>query len=399
VTLAAAVVVLVVPGQAYAYLGIVDKFGVAGSGPGEFAGIHALAVDAKGFVYALDGARIQKFTADGKLVSAFGDQGAPPSADPGKFNEPLDLAADRDGNIYVADSQNHRVQKFTSDGTLVSANFSPGAVSVATDPSGQHFYANEGGSVAEYSLDGQLLARIPVGSNDKIAVDGRGNVYVDRRTPVVGVSEYSPLGTLLASFGAGVGDGPGQFDPFGPMGIAPGPSGLVWVVDTVHGRVHGFSPNGHFITTCRTKFDFGAFDAAASPSGDIYVSGGTQVVRFREVAGGLTPCDVTPPSVSRVSTNSTRRHGRTVSASVRFRLSEPASVTVAFRRSCRGAAANRCTPQRASMRLRGHAGVNALTVRKRSVRRLGPGSCRVTISARDAAGNRSREATAHLVLR
>ena len=50
-----------------------------------------------------------------QLVSTWGSLGA----GPGQFAGPFDVAVDREGFVYVTDSGNHRVQKFTRDGTFV----------------------------------------------------------------------------------------------------------------------------------------------------------------------------------------------------------------------------------------------------------------------------------------
>ena len=52
--------------------------------------------------------RIQKFTLDGKYLGQFGSFGS----GPGELNMPWGLGLDKDGNIYVADWRNDRIQKF-----------------------------------------------------------------------------------------------------------------------------------------------------------------------------------------------------------------------------------------------------------------------------------------------
>jgi hypothetical protein len=90
------------------------KWGSLGSGDGQFGSPTAVAVDVSGNVYVadIDGSftnhRIQKFTSTGTFLTKWGSAG---SGD-GQLNTPEGLAVDGDGNVYVADSGNHRIQKF-----------------------------------------------------------------------------------------------------------------------------------------------------------------------------------------------------------------------------------------------------------------------------------------------
>ncbi|MBI4200532.1 MAG: 6-bladed beta-propeller, partial [Chloroflexi bacterium] len=73
-----------------------------------------VAVDASGNVYVADqeNDRIQKFTSGGLFLAKWGSFG---SGD-GQFNEPRGVAVDAAGNVYVADYGNDRIQKFASGG-------------------------------------------------------------------------------------------------------------------------------------------------------------------------------------------------------------------------------------------------------------------------------------------
>ena len=42
-----------------------------------------------------------------------------PGVDPGQFNEPIGIAVDASGNVYVSDTGNNRIQKFNPDGVLL----------------------------------------------------------------------------------------------------------------------------------------------------------------------------------------------------------------------------------------------------------------------------------------
>jgi DNA-binding beta-propeller fold protein YncE len=58
--------------------------------------------------------RVQKFTADGRYLEKFGSFGT----GPGQFNLPWGIGLDRDGQVYVADWRNDRIQKFSLDGRV-----------------------------------------------------------------------------------------------------------------------------------------------------------------------------------------------------------------------------------------------------------------------------------------
>ena len=94
------------------------SFGRKGLSNGEFNGPVDVAVDGQGFVYVTDSAnhRIQKFTSDGRFVAQFGSHGS----GPGQLNCPRCIAIDAAGTglVYVSDG-NHRVSVFTSDGVFV----------------------------------------------------------------------------------------------------------------------------------------------------------------------------------------------------------------------------------------------------------------------------------------
>jgi len=69
-----------------------------------------VAADSSGNVYVADTGnhRIQKFDSEGNFLAKWGEQGS----GNGMFNDPEGIAVDGSGNVYVTDQSNHRVQKF-----------------------------------------------------------------------------------------------------------------------------------------------------------------------------------------------------------------------------------------------------------------------------------------------
>ena len=89
----------------------IRKFGCAGDGRGEFKHLSSICIDHKDHVYVTDHKKhcVTVFTTDGDVLKVMG--GAQGSA-PGVLNEPLGIAVSSDGLLYVADSNNKRIQVF-----------------------------------------------------------------------------------------------------------------------------------------------------------------------------------------------------------------------------------------------------------------------------------------------
>ena len=97
------------------------KWGSYGKGNGQFHGANGIAINSFGNVYVVEGedvshGRVQKFTKDGGFITAWGSERS--------RNEELDfpnaIAVDSPGNVYVVESGSPRFQKFTNDGTLIA---------------------------------------------------------------------------------------------------------------------------------------------------------------------------------------------------------------------------------------------------------------------------------------
>ena len=187
--------------------------------PWYFDWLSAIAVDMRGNVYVAGQAtslttKIQKFSSDGKFIIKWGSSG---NGD-GEFWHPQGIAVDGSGNVYVADTFNHRIQKLSSNGEFIT----------------------KWGSGSFGSGDGLVLD--PHG----IAVDGTGNVYV-ADTYNHRIQKFSSDGTFITKWGSGsFGSGDGEFSL--PEGIAVDGSGNVYVADTGNNRIQKFSSDGTFIT-------------------------------------------------------------------------------------------------------------------------------------------------------
>jgi DNA-binding beta-propeller fold protein YncE len=214
--------------------------------------------DASGNLYVSDGgfstSRVLVLDPAGALVSVLGEFGS----DPGQFNGTEGVAVDPSGNVYVAEFNGNRVQKFDANGNFVlmfgKAVDNTTGGDVCTAASGD---TCTGGTMA--STGGAF--HNPAG----VATDSAGNVYVvdggNRR-----VQKFDSDGNFILTWGKGVnqttagdlctaasgdtcqagtsGSGDGQFT--GPVGIATDSSNNVYVGDSGNDRIQKFDSGGTF---------------------------------------------------------------------------------------------------------------------------------------------------------
>jgi sugar lactone lactonase YvrE/predicted membrane-bound mannosyltransferase len=169
--------------------------------PGLFYGPRGVTVyEGEIFVTDTGNERVQVFTTDGTFLRAFGGYGQ----EPGKLIEPVGITIGPDGNVYVADSGNGRITIFSRDGQFIS-NFDV--------PQWQN--QSERVNYLEFGPDGILYATSP--STSEVLAIGNGQIAVVASD------------TTREEFER-------------PMGIAIDASGTLLVVDTGRARVVEFQP-------------------------------------------------------------------------------------------------------------------------------------------------------------
>ncbi len=94
-----------------------QDIGKRGTGPGEFNLPRDVAIGRQGQLYVVDGGnfRVQVFDREGKYLQSFGAVGR----QLGSFARPKEIATDRDGNLYVVDAAFGNFQIFSAEGELL----------------------------------------------------------------------------------------------------------------------------------------------------------------------------------------------------------------------------------------------------------------------------------------
>lgn len=299
------------PTQAQCTIEFVDEFPGL-NGPG------GVATDSAGNVYVTDvnipTSSIVKLSSTGTLITTFGTFGF----NNGEFFAPVGVAIDGNGNILVADTGNHRIQKLNSTGTHV---FTVGALPtgtigagagefnnptfIAADAAGNIYVSDTGNNrIQKFDSTGVYITEWFVNTPAGVAIDSSGNVLVMEQGTLL-VRKFTNTGTPLLAWGGGPGTGNGQFGgvPNGPIGLAVDANDNVYAVDTDNNRVQIFTNNGTYLTQFGTpgagngQFDF-PVGIAVDNSGNIYVADlrNFRVQKFRQICGAGGPSSQRPGS-------------------------------------------------------------------------------------------------------
>lgn len=244
--------------------GIQDTTNGTGTGAG-YGFPSRLITDAQGNIFTLDAAdaRVRKITPAGVVSTYAGTvqrgyaEGPALSA---KFGQSFGIVMDANGNLYIADSDNHRVRKITQQGIVSTiagsdtAGFTNGDVSKARfffpqgcvlDKEGNLFVADQNrirkitpsgvvstfvGTEATGFADGDA-SQATFSLIEDMVIDEQSNLYVTDENRIRKITPQGIVTTIAGSV-QGYRDGEGSLARFNaPMGLGIDSQGLIYVAD------------------------------------------------------------------------------------------------------------------------------------------------------------------------
>ena len=207
-----------------------------------------LAVNKRGelVVVERDESRISVFTASGEKLRSFGTHGF----GQGQFESPNGVAVDGEENIFVADTGNDSIQKFTEEGQFLNRKVDCKPNAIAFNTSNGKLYVSDHSKHQVVVLNSDLTFSSAFGGKGSakgkfdfpkgIAFDSIGNVFVaDRNNSRVQV--FTDEGKFLRIV---------EKKLKLPVGVAVNTEGVIFVSDILASRVSVFDHNGRFMSSC-----------------------------------------------------------------------------------------------------------------------------------------------------
>lgn len=249
-----------------------------------FSAPAGMDVDAEGNLYIADSENhaIRKITTDGEVKTVAGD-GVLGNQDgkgsKARFDSPMDVAVAEDGSLYVTDTLNHVIRKIDTDGEVTTLTKTPDRlVEVSTE------HGVDGGDYQDGKIDESMFnepASIVIDHNGNLFVSDSGNHVIryidfekDKVTTVAGTADASAYDDKTLYLKGGFSDGNLNEAIFKtPKGITLTESGNLVVADSGNSHIRYINLAEQIVETLTNDGDlFYPSDIAIANNGDLIVT-------------------------------------------------------------------------------------------------------------------------------
>jgi sugar lactone lactonase YvrE len=254
-----------------------SSFGSPGTGSGQLSRPEGMAMDTEGDIWVADSLdnRLEEFNGSGGYMGKI----APESGSRCALTRPTAIAIDAAGDLWVTDSGVQKVVEFSGSGNCLAVVgegqfHGRGPEGIAVDSNNDIWVADTyGGRLLKFNEGGILLRSVAtkgtgngqLGQPDGLAIALGNRIYVSDWEDDK-VAEYDEGGNLVRQFGT-AGTGSGQLEQ--PTGVTVDAQGDVWIGDEKNERIDEFTQAGEYVAS---------FGAAGSGAGQFELSYPTGIV-------------------------------------------------------------------------------------------------------------------------
>jgi DNA-binding beta-propeller fold protein YncE len=257
------------------------SFGSNGAGEGQFRGPNGIATDSKGNVWVADteNSRIEEFNSEGKYLRK-----STGGTSNDQLSSPDDLAIDSKGDLWVVNTGHGRIEHLNSEGGFIGSFGEVGSgngqlntpSSIAIDSKGNFWVTDHGNErVEQFNSEGKYVSQFKYAVySPTITIDSSNNIWLTDG-PHGRIAKYNTSGTFLGQIGEGQ-----LSEELGDIVIDAG--GNFWVADADNNVVKEFSAKGEYLNHLGDPKNFYQYFGLASAGGSSFWAGNFSLSRVEK---------------------------------------------------------------------------------------------------------------------